>query len=258
MRHFVLAGPFFAASVCWAQDPTPNIQQPPPQAQPQAPTAAPKQTITIPAGTLIPMTLVSPITDKTSKPGNPVRAATAAPVTVDNQVAIPAGTYVEGVIDRLNMRGPTGPSLQVHFTRILFNNGYTVTIDATNAVAQVIIPSKGSPEDAEFASEDLPGHTPFVSGTALAYSHALAAQQGPTPPPLPPLHNPGPSFGTVVGIGLGVAAAAIVGLIIVTHHGSATTNVLFDTGWQFQMALQSPLTLDAARVAAAVATENAQ
>lgn len=255
MRHFILAGLFLAASVCWAQDPMPNIQQPPAQAQPQAPPATQKQTITIPAGTLIPMTLVSPITDKTSKAGNPVRAATAAPVTVDGQLAIPAGTYVEGVIDRVNMRGPTGPSLQVHFTRILFNNGYTVTIDATNTVAQAIIPSEDSHEYADFASEGLPGHTPFASGTALAYSHALAAQQGPT---LPPLHNPGPSIAVVTGISLGVAAAAIVGIIIATHHGSATSNVLFDTGWQFQMALQSPLTLDAASVAAAVASPSAQ
>ncbi|MBT9331704.1 hypothetical protein [Paracidobacterium acidisoli] len=38
------------------------------------------------------------------------------------------------------------------------------------------------------------------------------------------------------------------------HHYGNADYVLFDNGWQFQMALESPLSLDAARVADAAAT----
>jgi hypothetical protein len=207
------------------------------------------------------MRLASPITNKTSKRGNAVRATTAYPVTVDAQTAIPAGTYVEGVIGKVDMRGASGPSLQMHFTRILFNNGYTVTVDATNSAALIVRPSGSLPGDPAFASESLPGHTPYPGESAPAYSnaHALAAQQGTGLPPLPPLHNPGPSIGVVTGITVGAAAAAIVALILLNRHGGAeTSGIIFDTGWQFQMVLQSPLTLDETSVAAAVASSSAQ
>jgi len=208
------------------------------------------------------MTLASPITNKTSKHGNAVRATTSYPVTVDGQTAIPAGTYVEGLIDKMDMGGASGPSLQMHFTRILFNNGYSVIVDATNTAALIVSPSGSWPEDSALASGSLPGHTPYPgeSAPAYAYAHAAAAQQGGTGlPPLPPLHNPGPSIGVVAGITVGAAAATIVALILLNRHGGAeTSGILFDTGWQFQMALQSPLTLDAASVAAAVASSSAQ
>jgi hypothetical protein len=208
------------------------------------------------------MRLASPITNKTSKRGNAVRATTSYPVTVDAQTAIPAGTYVEGVIDKVDMRGASGPSLQMHFTRILFKNGYTVTVDATNSEALIVSPSGSLPGDLAFASESLPGHTPYPGESAPGYSyaHALAAQQGGTGlPPLPPLHNPGPSIGVVTGITVGAAVAAIVALILLNRHGGAeTSGIIFDTGWQFQMVLQSPLTLDATSVAGAVASSSAQ
>jgi hypothetical protein len=42
------------------------------------------------------------------------------------------------------------------------------------------------------------------------------------------------------------------------HGGAETSGIIFDTGWQFQMVLQSPLTLDETSVAAAVASSSAQ
>ena len=83
------------------------------------PAVSEKQTITIPVGTRIPLALASPITSK-ARPGDAVRAVTGFPVTVGTQLAIPVGTYVEGVIDKVTKGGRSGPSLQMHFTRILF------------------------------------------------------------------------------------------------------------------------------------------
>ena len=237
MRRFPLIALLLAAPICSAQVPSLNLRLPAIPELPQAPSGAQKKTLVIPAGTRIPMTLTAPITTK-SHPGDTVRAVTAFPVSIDNQLAIPVGTYAEGVIDKVNARVP---SVEMHFTRMIFSNGYNVSLDATNSVAQVLTPHDGIPDFSAFDDEDAP-------------KLELAAQQQ-TPPTLPPLHNPGPSIGLVTGVSLGVAAAAAEAFILLNRHGGAgQTDIIFDTGWQFQMVLQNALSLDAASVAAAAAT----
>ena len=55
-------------------------------------------TITLAAGTKVPLALNSPISTKTARAGDPVYAHTTFPVVLNEHVAIPAGTYVQGVI----------------------------------------------------------------------------------------------------------------------------------------------------------------
>jgi hypothetical protein len=273
MRILVLLSLFAAGSICHCQQlPVNSSSQQPAQVPPQA--APSSQTITVPAGTEIPLTLVSEITNKSARPGNAIRAVTAGAVTVGSQVAIPAGTYVEGAIDSVNKRGSSGPTMQVHFTRIVFAGGYTVSIDANNTQALLTTPetkaageldasdisSSNSGTDDESNSASAAGNDPHFSLAAFTPGSepqfALGAQRGPdqsTGQP-PPLHAPGPSFGTVVGISVGATAALIVALVVLNHRGHNTSDALFDTGWQINMVLQRPLTLDAARVADAVAS----
>lgn len=231
-------------STCPAQAPV-NTQQAPPQTQVPVPMTSPAQTMVVPEGTRIPATLSSPITIKAARRGTAVRAVTAFPVTVGTQVVIPVGTYMEGVIDKVT-RGSSGVSLHIHFTRIVYANGYTVDVDGINADAKAISPEfdRGSSllEPAAFATENAP-HL------------VLVAQQSPQPPPLP---HSGPSTGTVIGIGVGFAAVGIIAAVLSIHHLHGSNGVLFDTGWQFEMVLQSPLSLNAASVAAAVTTPVAQ
>jgi type IV secretion system protein VirB10 len=219
-----------AAFTNLAQAATANSQAAAPE---QSPARAPQsQTLVIPTGTRIPMSLASPIQVKSARPGAAVRAVTGFPVTVGSQLAIPAGTYVEGVIDKVVKHGRTGPTLQMHFTRILYSNGYSTAIDGTNVMARLKT-SRGTEEGDAFAGESGDGNV-------------LLAQS--TVPTLP--HN-GPSVGTMVGVGIGVtAAAAVVGLLYLHHLGGGGAALVFDTGWQFEMVLQSPLHVDAASVAA--------
>jgi hypothetical protein len=63
-------------------------------------------------------------------------------------------------------------------------------------------------------------------------------------------------MGTVAGIAVGTAAAGIVTLVLLGRHRSVDT--LFDAGWQFEMVLESPVSLDADRVAAALAESSAK
>lgn len=224
-----------------AQEPAAN-PQPPSQAQAQAPAASHKQTITIPAGTRIPLALASPITGKSARPGAAVRAVTGFPVTVGTRLAIPVGTYVEGVIDKVKKGGRSGPSLQMHFTRLLYANGYSVAVDGANTQAEALLPKSSTPEPTALAS---------ASGS----NYALPAQQSPGSPALQP---PASHMGAVVGLGVGGAAAVIVTTVLLARHQGGGSTVLFDTGWQFEMVLESPLSVDAASVAAAAATPGAQ
>jgi len=233
MRLLALVG-LLAASTCWAQEPALNAQQPLSDVQVQAPATPQNQTITIPLGTRIPASLAAPITTK-SRPGDVIRAVATFPVTVGTQLAIPVGTYIEGVIDRVKKGGRSGPSVQMHFTRIVYANGYTVDVDGANTQARAISP-EASPSD----------RIAFVRDDGAYY--AMAAQQLPPPAPMPKL---GPSIGTITGITVGVTVAAIVAIVLLGHHQGGGNGVLFDTGWQFEMVLQSPLTVDAASVAAA-------
>lgn len=64
----------------------------------------------------------------------------------------------------------------------------------------------------------------------------------------------GPPKGFIIGIVISTVAAVALTLFAILHRGHTAMNgVLFDTGWQFDIVLQSSLTLNAANVAAAIA-----
>jgi len=227
----ILALALLAASPCWGLAPALNPQSLPAPAPAVAPPQ--NQTVTIPAGTRIPLSLASPITTKAHS-GDHVRAVTGFPVTVGTQLAIPVGTYVEGVIDKVTKGGRSGPSVQMHFTRILFANGYGVPIDGANTQAKVLTPQSSFPEVATFPGEAGP-------------DYLLAAA---SPPQSPTQQPPASHIGAVVAVGVAGAVAGVVTLILVAHHNGGWSGVLFDNGWRFEMVLNSPLSIDIASAAA--------
>ena len=81
-------------------------------------------------GTKIPLTLKQGVNTKSARPGDPVYAQTAFPITQDNQIVIPAGTFVQGQIDRVVRPGRVKgkAALQMSFTSMIFPNGYTIML----------------------------------------------------------------------------------------------------------------------------------
>jgi hypothetical protein len=249
MRLFAMAG-LLIASGCWAQEPVPSPQQPSAPVQEQTAPPAQKETLTVPAGTRIPLTLANPIRTRTARPGDAVRAATAFPVTVGTQEMIPPGTYVEGSLERVIKKDASGqPGLQVHFTRMVFANGYAVALDGAMTQGR-----NGTPGNSSAAASPSGGQNTTDNGNGNALGYGMSFQQPPTPPPLPPL--PGPHYGPIIGTAAGSAAVAV--LLAVFAHRHRNDDALFDAGWQFEMVLQSPLSLDADKVAAAIAIPSAQ
>src|SRR5260370_34020508 len=64
-----------------------------------------KPTLTIPAGTRVPLSLKQAISTKTAKDGDPVYAETAFPFVVNDRVVIPAVAYIQGKIERVERGG---------------------------------------------------------------------------------------------------------------------------------------------------------
>src|SRR5208282_3411284 len=88
--------------------------------QPQNADSSNNSTITIPAGTSVFLALTAPVWAKTAKPGESIYAESVFPVAVNNQMAIPPGTYVQGEIDSLSRPGWLSPhaQFQIHFTKM--------------------------------------------------------------------------------------------------------------------------------------------
>lgn len=91
--------------------------------------------ITLPAGAKVELVLTRPIWARTAKPGDPIYAQTNFPATDGKHIAIPAGSWVQGTIEAISR--PTWRSkravLQILFTKIIFANGYTVSLPGDSA-----------------------------------------------------------------------------------------------------------------------------
>jgi type IV secretion system protein VirB10 len=76
------------------------------------------------------MALKSGINTKTAKAGDSVYLETNFPVTIENVMAIPPGTYVQGTIDNVKRSGRVKGRAEVlfHFTTLIFPSGYTVSV----------------------------------------------------------------------------------------------------------------------------------
>lgn len=125
MRRLLLAI-LLSAAVCGAQELTTGPIKPTRQAS--SISNSENTQITIPAGTTVPLALTRAVWAKTAAPGDSVYAETVFPVAIDNQMAIPAGTYAQGQIDAISRPGIFSPhaQIQIHFTKLIFANGYTV------------------------------------------------------------------------------------------------------------------------------------
>ncbi len=94
-------------------------------------------TLVVPAGTKLPLILHNSITTRNAQPGDPVYLETTFPITLDNRVVVPAGSYVQGNIVDAKRPGKvkgTG-EVRIRLTTMILPNGYTVQFDAipTNA-----------------------------------------------------------------------------------------------------------------------------
>ncbi len=112
-------------------------------------------TLLLPPGTRVELAITAPVWARNAKPGDPIYAQTTFPVTVGRSIAIPAGTYVQGIIEQITRptRKVSRAQLQVLFTKIIFANGYTVVLtDLPPARGVASLPGGGARDTAPAAT----------------------------------------------------------------------------------------------------------
>lgn len=217
-------------AAAFAQD-QPHLTPRNPVAAPQQSNVDPGSDYNVPSGTKIPLTLTQGITSKTAKEGDPVYAQTAFPVTQNNRIVIPAGSYVQGVVRHVLRPGRVKgrAELQISFTSMIFPNGYTVMLPAT---------VEGVPGS---QNVDTKGTEGTIQGQgskgkdAATIAKTTAAGAG-----------IGAIAGTGKGAGIGAASGGALGLATVLL--TRGPEIQLDPGASVEMILERELNLEGAKL----------
>jgi hypothetical protein len=190
-----------------------------------------KSLLTIPAGTSIPLSLKQAISTKSAKNGDPVYAETAFPFVVNERVVIPAGTYIQGKIERVQRGGHVKGRAEVliHFTSMIYPSGYTVLLGGS--IENTPGAEKTSMKDSEGTireDSDAGKKAETAAGTAATGATIGGVTSG------------------LKGVGIGAAAGGAAGLAIGMLSRGA--DVRLDAGTSIQMEIQREVTVDASRI----------
>ena len=125
-----------AVSVCAQQPEGPQQAAPAPVAQPIT-AAAPERAATIdrvvvPAGTRFGVSLENGISTRNAKPGDSIYLRTIFPITQNNRIVVPVGSYLQGSIMDSKRPGKVKGKgeFRLKLDRLIFPNGYTVNLNA--------------------------------------------------------------------------------------------------------------------------------
>src|SRR5580692_10614256 len=191
-----------------------------------------KPTLTIPAGTRIPLSLKQAISTKTAKDGDPVYAEVAFPFVVDERIVIPAGTYIQGKIEHVQRGGHVKGRAEVliHFTSMIYPNGYTVMLGGS--IENTPGAQKTSMKDSEGTirqDSDAGKKAETAAGTATTGAVIGAVTNG--------------LKGAGIGAGVGGVAGVAIGML------SRGADVKLEPGTSIEMEIQREVTVDATRIA---------
>ncbi|HVM93452.1 MAG TPA: YMGG-like glycine zipper-containing protein [Terriglobales bacterium] len=190
--------------------------------------------VTIPAGTKIPLELKQAISTKTAKEGDPVYAETAFPFVLNERIMIPAHTYVQGKIMHTQRGGHVKgrAELLVHFTSLIYPNGYTVMLGGN---------VENAPGAEHSAMKDQEGTIRQDSDAARKAKEAAGGAI--TGAVIGGITNGGKGAGIGAGTG-GVAGLAIAML-------SRGADIRLEPGTSLEMEIQREISLDPSRIKAA-------
>ena len=200
-----------------------------------------KKTYTVPAGTKILLQLRSSVNTKSAQAGDGVYLVSAFPVVVGNRVMIPAGVYVQGVVDRVQRAGRVKgkAQLDMHFSSMIFPNGSVVEIPGVvnslpGAHKQDV---KRNNEGTIEQDSNKTRNAGKVAEVAIPTGGTIGSIGG--------LGSGHPVEGGLYGVAGGLAAAGIVTLF------TRGADVDIQSGTQVEMILQRPLILEDENLAAA-------
>ena len=223
------------------------------------PPAAGQNSVTIPAGTNVALVLTHPIQSRYIHRGDDIYAQVTFPVESGNAVVIPAGTFVQGKVEKLQTRGGRG-ELHLQSAAITFPDGYVapiegpITLETNQGYA---IKDPGAGRAVGVFALPLAG-----AGLGALIGHSVGKADSSTTTTFPPgcigappfcSTTSTPVFGTkgkdaIIGAGIGSAVGFVASMTLFF----SSRHFLIDVGAPVQMTLEHPVTLKENEVDAAV------
>ena len=223
-----------ATTIVWAQDndDSPQVASHAAPVPQNNPPAAAGDSITVPAGTRVPLTMKQGLTTKNARPGDPVYAQTSFPIVMNDRIAIPPGTFVQGEIRRVQRPGRVKgrAELQMSFTSMIFPNGYTLLLPGA---------VQGTPGDPNTAGvKDKEGTIEGDSSKGKDVGTIVGTA------------IPGAGIGAIAGgskaAGIGAASGGALGLATVLF--TRGPEIQLGVGDSIEMVLERSLTIDQGKV----------
>jgi hypothetical protein len=198
--------------------------------------------LVIPAGSKIPLSLKQAISTKNAREGDAVYAETAFPFVLNDHVLVPAGTYIQGKIMHTEHAGRSvkRASILIHFTSMIYPSGYTVmlpgSIDNTPGADDKRVKDKeGTIQQDKDTSKRVEETVKDAAVAGTAGSIAGVAAGGLN----------GARIGGAAGLAGGIAWALL-------KHGP---EVKLEVGTSIEMEIQRDVTVDASRIQVAKAMQ---
>jgi hypothetical protein len=210
----------------------------PDDSQQMSPDAAP-QNVTIPVGTRFALVLTHPVDSRTTHRDDQIFAQLSAPVLVDDQVIIPAGTFIQGRVEKMTRQGSRA-LISLQSASIAFPNGYVARIqtpidiqsDEGTALNNPSGAAKAGILIAPFAGSGIGALIGSAAHTTQSSSLGGMTITSPTPKGL--------AIGSITGLAAGAAVSFI--LLARSHH------FYMEEGSPVEMSLPQPVTLSQAQI----------
>jgi hypothetical protein len=188
----------------------------------------------LPAGTRIVLILTHPVDSRTTHRGDEIYSEITAPVTLDNRVVMPAGTFVQGKVEKLTRHGSRA-EMVMRSLSIIFPDGYVaniggpMTIESEEGTAWI---NPGTSTKAGVVAAPLVGLGLGAAIGAAAHTTQTTNFAGMTMSTSTPK-------GIAIGSMVGLAAGSIVSLVLLarSHH------FYMATGSELNMVLSQAVTL---------------
>lgn len=200
--------------------------------QSEEPAAVPEKPSTsalvVPVHTLIPLTLKNAINSRTAFVGQTIYCETIYPITVDNHIIIPVGSYVKGSVTEVIKPGRVKGKAQVgiRFDSITLPSGITQKLRATLASYSGSGDENFNREEGRIEGKSTKGKdagtvaSTTTQGTVIG---GLTSRSG-------------------KGAGIGALSGGVAGLVLVL--ATRGEHVVLPPGTNFELELSSPLQFD--------------
>ena len=228
-----------AVTVVVAQEASNPAPKEPPASKEAAPAKAAEAnaeeaapvTIVVPSGTKVPLVLKHAVSTKNAQVGDNLYLESTFPVVQNNHMVIPPGTYVQGVVAAVKRPGRIKgrAELLIHFTTMIFPNGYTVSFpgaleNVPGSDTQKVKDKEGTLQADSQKGQDIA----TVAGTTATGTVIGGLRGG--------------GKGAGIGAGIGGATGLLIAML------TKGNDVRLEAGTGVEMVLERPLVLEEAQL----------